>query len=91
MPPFANTEGIPSSSEANRGGVKLKAPTFENHGGGAKVDPLSSPIPTARLEEMIQTLSSNTMSFETKQHVMKRAVLQCPSFPIEVLGQKVLA
>ena len=39
-------EGVPSSSEANRGGVKLKAPIPEGHGGGAKVDPLSSPIPT---------------------------------------------
>ena len=29
------------------------------------------------------------MSFETKQCVMKRAVSQCPSVPIEVLGQKV--
>ena len=29
------------------------------------------------------------MSFETKQHVLKRAVLQCPSMLIEILGLKV--
>ena len=34
-------------------------------------------------------MSSNAKSFETKQQVMKRAVSQCPSIPIEVLGQKV--
>ena len=35
---------------------------------------------------MLQTLSSNAMSFETKQHMLKRAVSQCPSFSIEFLG-----
>ena len=38
---------------------------------------------------MLQTLCSNAMSLETKQHVLKRAVSQCPSVSIEILGLKV--
>ena len=38
---------------------------------------------------MIQTLSSNAVSSETKQKVMQRAVLQCPAVPMDLLGQKV--
>ena len=38
---------------------------------------------------MIQTLSSNAMSFEMKQKVMQRAVSQCPAVPMDLLGQKV--
>ena len=37
----------------------------------------------------IQTLLSNAISFETKQHVMQRAVSQCPAVPIDLLGQEV--
>ena len=37
---------------------------------------------------MLQTLSGNAMSFETKQQVLKRAVSQCPSVLIEILGLK---
>ena len=42
-----------------------------------------------QFEEMLQTLSSNTVSFETKQCILKRAVSQCPSVLIEFLGLKV--
>ena len=38
---------------------------------------------------MIQTLSSNAVSFETKQCIMQRVVSQCPAIPIDLLGQKV--
>ena len=38
---------------------------------------------------MICTLSSNTVSSETKQKVMQRAVSQCPAIPMDLLGQKV--
>ena len=38
---------------------------------------------------MLQTLSSNAVSFETKQRVLKRAVSKCPSVLIEFLGLKV--
>ena len=38
---------------------------------------------------MLKTLSSNVVSSETKQHVLKRAVLQCPSITMEFFGLKV--
>ena len=38
---------------------------------------------------MTQTLTSNLVSFETKQHVMQRAISQCPAVPTDLLGQKV--
>ena len=38
---------------------------------------------------MLKTLSSNSVSSETKQHVLKRAVSQCPSIAMEFLGLKV--
>ena len=47
------------------------------------------PIPASRFEDMIPTLSSNAVSSEMKQKVMQRVVLQCPSIPIDLLGQKV--
>ena len=38
---------------------------------------------------MLRTLTNNAVSFETMQHVLNRAVSQCPSTPMEILGQKV--
>ena len=38
---------------------------------------------------MVRTLPSNTVSSEIKQHVLNRAVSQCPSISMEILGQKV--
>ena len=38
---------------------------------------------------MIHTLSSNAVSFESKQCIMQMAVSQCPSVSIDLLGQKV--
>ena len=38
---------------------------------------------------MLKTLSSNSVSNETKQRVLKRAVSQCPSISMEFFGLKV--
>ena len=38
---------------------------------------------------MLKTLSSNSVSYETKQRILKRAVLQCLSITMEFLGLKV--
>ena len=38
---------------------------------------------------MLRTLINNAVSSETKQHVLNRAVSQCPSISIEILGQKI--
>ena len=71
------------------GRVKLKAPTSKGWGKGAEVGPLTSEIPTSQFEDMIQTLLSNTVSFETHQCIMQRAFLQCLGVPIDLLGLKV--
>ena len=34
-------------------------------------------------------LTSHVVSFETKQHILNRAVSQCPSISIEILGQQI--
>ena len=57
-------------------------------GGGVKVDLLSSSVPAAKFEEIFQTLTNHVVSFETKQRVLNRAVSQCPSITIDILGQK---
>ena len=44
-----------------------------------------------RFESMLKTLSSNSVPNETKQHVLKRAVSQCPSITMEFFGIKVLS
>ena len=56
--------------------------------GGVKVDPLSSSFPAAKFEEIFQTLMNHAVSFKTKQRVLNRAVSQCPSITIDILGQK---
>ena len=76
-------------SKPIKGRVKLKAPTSKGHREGAKVDPLSSQIPTSQFEDIIHTLSSNAVSSETKQRVIQRAVSQSPSVPIDLLSHKV--
>ena len=57
--------------------------------GGAKVDPLSSSVPAAKFEEILRTLTNHVVSFETKQRILNRAVSQCPSITIDILGQKI--
>ena len=52
-------------------------------------DPLSSSIPAAKFEEILRTLTNHAVSFETKQCVLNRAVSQCPSITIDILGQKI--
>ena len=42
-----------------------------------------------KFESMLKTLSSNSVSNDTKQHVLRRAVLQCPSATMEFFGLKV--
>ena len=42
-----------------------------------------------RFESMLKTLSSNSVSNETKQPLLKRAVLQCPSITMEFFSLKV--
>ena len=70
-----------------RGGFKLKAPDPQGRGcrGGAKFDPPS----ITRFEDIfdciVNTLTSNAMSSETKQHILKRAVSQCLSITMEFL------
>ena len=44
-----------------------------------------------RFESMLKTLSSNSVSNETKQQVLKRAVSQCPSITMELFDLKVLS
>ena len=89
MSSLAKAKDISIPSETIKGRVKLKAPTSKGQRKGAKVDPLASEIPTSQFEEMIQALLSSAVSFETKQCIMQRAILQCPSVPIDLLGQKV--
>ena len=57
--------------------------------GGVKSDPLLSSVLAAEFEEIFQTLTNHVVSFETKQRVVNRAVSQCPSITIDILGQKI--
>ena len=73
-------------------GVKLKAPASQGPGcrGGAKIDPPLSMLCKDKFESMLKDfLSSNSVSNDTKQCVLKRAVLQCPSITMEFFGLKV--
>ena len=74
-----------------RGGFKLKAPAPQGcgHRGGAKFDPSSFSRFEDRFEQIVKTLSNCAMTSETKQHILKRAVSQCPSITMEFLGLKV--
>ena len=38
---------------------------------------------------MLRTLTNNAVSSETKQCVLNRAVSECPSISMEILGQKI--
>ena len=71
--------------------VKLKTPASQGHGrrGGVKVGPHSPPFPAAKFEEILETLTNHAVSLETKQRILNRAVLQCPSITIDILGQKI--
>ena len=71
--------------------VKLKTPASQGHGrrGGVKVGPHSPPFQAAKFEEILKTLTNHVVSFETKQRVLNRAVSQCPSITIDILGQKI--
>ena len=42
-----------------------------------------------KFESVLKTLSSNSISNDTKQRILRRAVLQCPSTTMEFLGLKV--
>ena len=57
--------------------------------GGAKLDPPSITRFEDRFEQIVRTLTSSAMSSKTKQHILKRAVSQCPSITMEFLGLKV--
>ena len=70
------------------GGVKLKAPYLQGQGRGAEVDPLKSPIPATKYEDLVRTLSS-AVSSEVKQKLIKRAVSQCPAIPMDLFGRDV--
>lgn len=72
-------------------GVKVKAPASQGQRcrRGALVDPSSIISIPSKFDDMLKMLSSNAMSKETKQHVIKRAVSQCPSVSIELMGLKV--
>ena len=53
------------------------------------MDPLSITRFEDRFEQIVRTLTSSTVSSETKQRILKRAVSQCPSITMEFLGLKV--
>ena len=74
---------------SGRTGVKLKAPASGGHRGGAKVNPTIPISPTSQYDELLSTLASNTVSMETKQRVMKRAVSTCPTVNLNVQGKEV--
>ena len=69
----------------------MKTPASQGYGcrGAGKVDPQSTSIPAAKFEEILRMLTNNVVSFETKQHVLNRAVSQCLSISIEILGQQI--
>ena len=67
------------------GGVKLEAPYLQGQGRGAVVDPLKSPIPATKYEDLVRTLTS-AVSSEVKQKLIKRAVSQCPAIPMDLFG-----
>ena len=71
--------------------VKLKTPASQGHGcrGGVKVGPHLPSFTAAKFEEILKTLMNHAVSFETKQRVLNRAVSQCPSITIDILGQKI--
>ena len=52
------------------------------------VDPLMSPIPASKYEDLVRTLTS-AVSSEVKQKLIKRAVSQCPAIPMDSLGREV--
>ena len=81
-------KGSPSSS-SGRTGVKLKAPAPGGCRGGAKVDPTIPISPTSQYNKLLSTLASNTVSMETKQRVMKKAVSTCPTVNLNVQGKEV--
>ena len=70
------------------GRVKLKAPYLQGQGRGAEVDPMQSPIPASRYEDLVRTLSS-AVSSEVKHKLIKRAVSQCPAVPMGLFGRGV--
>ena len=43
----------------------------------------------AKFEDMLRTLTNNAVSSETKQRVLNRAVSECPSISMGILGQKI--
>ena len=71
--------------------VKLKTPVSQGHGhrGGVKVDPKQNFSSAAKFEDMLRTLTNNAVSSETKQCVLNRAVSECLSISMEILGQKI--
>ena len=77
--------------EQQKAGVKLKTPASQGHGrrGGVKVGPHSPSSTAAKFEEILETLTNHAVSIETKQRVLNRAVSQCPSITIDILGQKI--
>ena len=80
-----------ANQDKAKGRVKLKAPASQGlgHRGGAKFDPpLTSTCFEDRFESMLKTLPSNAVSSETKQRILKRAVLQCLSITMEFLWSK---
>ena len=82
---------VPSSSPTSQIWVKLKAPASkgQEHMRGALADLQSPSTARTKFEDILQMMSSNAMSFETKQSVLKRAVSQCLSMSIGLLGLKV--
>ena len=54
--------------------------------GAAKNDPL---IPNSWFDDILKALVNNAISLETKQRIMRRAILGCPKVTLDVLGKGV--
>ena len=70
-------------------GVKLKVPAPGGHRRAAKVDPTIPISSILQYDELLSTLASNTISMETKQRVMERAVSTCPAVNLNIQGKEV--
>ena len=67
--------------------IKLKSPSFGGHKrrGNQKMRPKAA---STRLNysTLLQTLSNSSISAESKQQIMQRAVSNCPSVTLQLLG-----
>ena len=68
---------------------KLLFPRVMDTGEKSKLTNHKSFSSVAKFEDMLWTLTKNAVSSKTRQYILNRAVSQCPSISMEVLGQKI--